>query len=70
MTGVPKAQTKLRELLTTLFQYRHDLEAAELRGDELIAQTARGLIRTQHKIIRRHCRSMGLPRPADVPEKD
>jgi hypothetical protein len=66
----PNAETKLRGLLVMLFDFRHDLEAAELRGDTLSAETVRNLIRTQHAIIRHHCAAMGLPRPPDVPEED
>ena len=66
----PHAETKLRALLGMLFEFRHALEAAEIRGDELGAETARNLIRTQHGIIRHHCSAMGLDRPSDVPEKD
>lgn len=61
---------KLRELLLTLFHYRSELEAAEINGDEFIAANARRVIRTQHAIIRNHCKAMGLPRPADVPAED
>ena len=66
----PHAETKLRDLLGMLFDFRHELEAAQIRGDELSAETVRNLIRTQHGIIRHHCSAMGLERPADVPEKD
>jgi len=66
----PRSQTKLRELLSKLFEYRHELEAAELRGDDIIAKTARQLIRTQHRVIRDYCRAVGLPVPPDVPLKD
>ena len=57
----PHAETKLRQLLLMLFDFRHELEAAEIRGDRVTADTARNLIRTQHAIIRHHCRAMGLP---------
>ena len=64
------ADTKLREQLAKLFDYRHDLEAAEIRGDRVVAEMARRMIRTQCVIIRRYCASTGLPRPPDVPEED
>ena len=70
MTGVPNTQAKLRELLAKLFEYRHELEAAEVCGDRITAQTVRRLIRTQHGIIRNHCRAMGMPLPPEVPKVD
>ena len=66
----PHAETKLRQLLVMLFDFRHELEAAEIRGDPLTAETVRNLIQTQHGIIRHHCAAMGLSRPPDVPEQD
>ena len=66
----PQAESKLRQLLLMLFDFRHELEAAQIRGDELSADTVRNLIRTQHGIIRHHCSARGLDRPPDVPEKD
>jgi len=70
MSRNPHSETKLRDLLSKLFEYRHELEAAEIRGDEVIARGARHMIRMQHGVIRNHCRSMGLPIPPDVPPKD
>jgi hypothetical protein len=61
---------KLRELLSTLFHYRSELESAEIRGDEFVAANARRLIQTQYAVIRNHCKAMGLPLPADVPAQD
>src|SRR5688572_4794871 len=65
-----ESDTKLQDLLGKLFEYRLELETAEIRGDDIIARGARYLIRMQHGVIRNHCRAIGLPLPPDVPPKD
>jgi hypothetical protein len=70
MDAEVRDETKLREMLATLFEFKHELEVAEIRGDALTADTARSLIRAQRAIIQRHRRASELHGSRTSPRKD
>ena len=63
-----EARQRLERLLSNLRTFRGELADAEREGLDLVAASAREVIRTLQEQIRQHCAETGIAMPGEAPE--